>query len=79
MGGRRPLRLEHAAVRGYVRGGTAAVCEDEGAEERVAGVDVGVVGQRGACVSDMGVGVFRRGDYCVEGEEILGGYGYEGA
>lgn len=45
----------------------------------MAGVDVGVVGQRSARVPDMGVGVFRRGDYCVEGKEILGGYGYEGA
>lgn len=36
-------------------------------------------GQGGAGVSDLGVGGGGWGDCCVEGEEVLGGNGYEGA
>ncbi len=39
----------------------------------------GMVGSGGVGFSDLGVGCCWGGGGCVEGEEILGGDGYEGA
>lgn len=79
LGDCRPLRVEHAALRRDLAGRTTIFWPNDGREETSEGVDIGMARQRDTRFPDMGVGLFRRRDGRVEGPEILGGDGYEGA